>query len=93
MNGSGASVVLAPYIKQQVKFFAAKVDSNKLKRAPDGSIVLSPLQFGFNAADFGLPIRLGMINAKGVQDLIIYALTPSGLRTTVTTPTSSSKTT
>ncbi len=80
----GAARILAPYIKEQVKFFAAKVDSTKLKRTDDGGIVLSPLQFGFNAPTFGLPIRLGMINAKGVQDLIIYALTPSGMRTAVT---------
>ncbi len=71
---AGAAPILAPYVKRQAKFFAAKVDVKKLKRGPDGKVVLSPLQFAFNAPTFELPIRLGMINSQGLQDLIIYAL-------------------
>jgi hypothetical protein len=72
----GAAPILAPYVKQQSKFFAAKVDVKKLKKGPDGTVMLSPLQFGFTAPTFELPIRLGMINSTGLQDLIVYALSP-----------------
>jgi hypothetical protein len=53
----GAAPILAPYVKQQSKFFAAKVDTKKLKRGPDGTVMLSPLQFGFVAPTFELPSR------------------------------------
>jgi hypothetical protein len=81
---NGAARILAPYIKRQMKFFAAKVDPAKVKRQVGGGAVLTPLQVAFRTPTFELPIRLGMLNAEGVQDLIVYALTPSGLRTTVT---------
>lgn len=73
----GAAPILAPYVKSQSKFFAAKVDVTKLKKGPDGAYKLSPLQFGFEAPSFELPIRLGMVNSTGLQDLIVYALAPS----------------
>ncbi len=72
----GAAPILAPYVKHQAKFFAAKVDVKKTKRGADGKVVLSPLQFGFQSPTFELPIRLGMINSKGLQDLIVYAIAP-----------------
>ena len=39
---------------------------------------LSPIQISFESEKFMLPIRLGMANSKGAQDLIIYAFTKSG---------------
>jgi hypothetical protein len=72
----GAAPILAPYVKRQSKFFAAKVDTKKVKKNADGKVVLTPLQFGFNAPSFELPVRLGMINSRGTQDLIVYALSP-----------------
>ena len=73
----GAAPILAPYVKRQSKFFAAKVDVKKLKKDAQGAYKLSPLQFGFDAPAFELPIRLGMVNSTGLQDLIVYALAPS----------------
>ena len=72
----GASAALAPYIKQQLKFFVAKV--NLKEQAKTGSDLLRPLQFSFNYERFGLPIRLGMINSRGPQDLVLYVLSPNG---------------
>ena len=40
-----------------------------------GLSYLRPIQFAFESPKFMLPIRLGMINAQGPQDLIVYALT------------------
>jgi hypothetical protein len=67
---------LQPYIKQQMKFFVAKVDLKEFKAA--GIKVLRPLQIAYSSPKFMLPIRLGMINSRGEQDLIVYVLSPKG---------------
>jgi len=72
----GASAALAPYIKQDMKFFVAKVNLKEQNKT--GLKFLRPLQFAFQSEKFMLPIRLGMINAKGAQDLLIYVLTEKG---------------
>lgn len=72
----GAARALAPYIKQGMKFFVAKV--NLRKQAQTGLTYLRPLQFAFESEKFMLPIRLGMLNAKGPQDLFIYVLSKNG---------------
>jgi hypothetical protein len=69
----GANQVLAPYIRSDMKFFVAKV--NLQERARSGYTSLRPLQFAFESSRFMLPIRLGMLNADGSQDLLIYFLT------------------
>lgn len=69
----GASQALAPYIRNDMKFFVAKV--NLKEQGKSGFSSLRPLQFAFESPRFMLPIRLGMINADGPQDLLIYFLT------------------
>src|SRR5262249_42638698 len=70
---AGASQALAPYIRSDMKFFVAKV--NLIEQKHSGFTSLRPLQFAFESPRFMLPIRLGMINADGPQDLLIYFLT------------------
>ena len=72
----GAEKALAPYIKQNMKFFAAKVNLEELGKK--GITKLSPIQMAFESKKFMLPIRLGMINSSGLQDLIVYFLTKKG---------------
>lgn len=72
----GASRVLAGYIKQDMKFFVAKV--NLHEQAKLGFSYLRPIQVAFESAKFILPIRLGMVNSEGTQELFIYALTKNG---------------
>lgn len=76
----GAAAALAPYVKQEMKFFVAKVNLKEhARRAGDsGAKMLRPLQFAFESPKFMLPMRLGMINAAGPQDLIIYVLSRRG---------------
>ena len=71
-----ASKALQPYIRQNLKFFVAKV--NLAEQAKTGFSYLRPLQFAFESERFMLPVRLGMLNARGPQDLVIYALTRNG---------------
>lgn len=72
----GASEALKPYILQNMKFFVAKVNLEEQARA--GLKYLRPLQFAFNSEKFMLPIRLGLINANGPQELLLYVLTKNG---------------
>jgi hypothetical protein len=71
-----ASAALAPYIRQDMKFFVAKV--NLKEQAATGFTFLRPIQIAYESPKFMLPIRLGMANADGKQDLIVYALTRNG---------------
>lgn len=71
-----ASKALAPYIGQGMKFFVAKV--NLKEQAKTGATKLRPLQFAFDSRRFMLPLRLGMLNAQGPQDLVVYMLTRKG---------------
>jgi hypothetical protein len=73
---AGAEAVLASYIKQNMRFFVAKVNLDRMQLL--GSGYLRPLQVRYETAKFMLPLRLGTVNANGPQDLIIYALTRNG---------------
>jgi hypothetical protein len=48
------------------------------EQAKTGFTYLRPLQFAFESEKFMLPIRLGMVNAQGPQDLIVYMMTRTG---------------
>jgi len=72
----GAGEVLEPYIKSNLKFFVAKVNEAEKKKLPGN--FLRPIQISFRSPKFMLPIRLGMANADGDQDLVVYAFTRSG---------------
>ena len=65
----GASEALAPYIKEQQKFFVAKVDIKRVQMDAQGVAVLSPLRFAYESADFRLPVRLGLLNAPKTSTL------------------------
>jgi len=73
----GAAGALAPYIRNKSKFFVAKVDIKKVKRDAQGVVQLSPLRFSFDANELRLPVRLGLLNAGGKQDLIVYVIHPT----------------
>jgi hypothetical protein len=70
---SGAEPLFRPYIQQGLKFFVAKVNAKKVTFV-DGQAKLSPLRFHYDAEKFELPVRLGLINAKDKQDLIVHVL-------------------
>jgi len=67
---AGAEPLLRPYVESGMKFFVAKVDPKKVQMV-DGHASLSPIRFHYDAEEFALPIRLGMANSQGKQDLIV----------------------
>jgi hypothetical protein len=73
---SNANEVLDPYIKSNLKFFVVKVNEEEKRKLANN--FLRPLQISFSSPKFMLPIRLGMANADGDQDLIIYTFTRRG---------------
>jgi hypothetical protein len=80
----GSAALFRPYIQQGMKFFVAKVNAKKVTfdKGPgadgvgrgNGMAALSPLRFHYDSEKFELPIRLGLINAKEKQDLIVHIL-------------------
>jgi hypothetical protein len=72
-----AEHVLEPYIKSGLKFFVVKVDLNKYNPQANGGF-LRPLQIKVKSDKFMLPIRLGMANSTGEQDMIVYAFSKQG---------------
>ncbi len=73
---AGAARVLQGYIRDGMKFFVAKVNLKEKQKM--GFSNLRPIQMAYEDARFMLPIRLGMANANGPQDLIVYAITKQG---------------
>jgi len=71
-----ARQVLEPYVRSNMKFFLVKVNLDKIKNRT--SEYLRPIQISFDHAKFMLPLRLGMANSNGSQDMIVYALTTEG---------------
>ena len=73
---AGADEVLEPYIKSNLKFFVVKVNEEEKKKLAGN--FLRPLQISFTSSKFMLPIRLGMANADGDQDMLLYGFTKKG---------------
>jgi MYXO-CTERM domain-containing protein len=74
----GAEPYLRPYVEMGMKFFVAKVDVSKVRMERIGNgpeqAVLSPLRFHYDSDAFRLPIRLGLINSAGTQDIVVTIL-------------------
>ena len=69
----GAAALLKPYVQTGSKFFVAKVDAKKAKHQ-HGELVLSPLRFSYDTDTFSLPVRLGLLNSGGQQELIVHII-------------------
>ena len=72
----GAKELLQSYIKQNLKFFVAKVNLEEFDNS--GFEKLRPISIAFESPKFMLTIRLGMMNAQSDQDLLVYLLSPKG---------------
>ncbi|RYE82477.1 MAG: DUF2330 domain-containing protein, partial [Myxococcales bacterium] len=75
----GIEPYLQPYILSGSKFLVARVNIQRV-RFLWGRAQLSPLRFHYDSDRFELPIRLGLANASGPQDLVIHILAPRDQR-------------
>ncbi len=73
---AGAEDVVDSYLKQDMRFFVAKVNLEEQSKL--GYSFLRPLQVAYESNKFMLPIRLGTLNASGKQELYVYGLTRTG---------------
>src|SRR5260370_29829017 len=64
---TGASAVLSSYLKQNMRFFVARV--NLKEQAKLGFTYLRPLQVAYESPKVMLPIRPGLGNADGPHEL------------------------
>ena len=75
---AGAEPLLRPYVQNNSKFFVAKVNAKKVTFTTDAKgnkqAVLSPLRFHYDSEKFELPVRLGLMNSSGEQDLIVHII-------------------
>ncbi|MGC6508351.1 MAG: DUF2330 domain-containing protein [Myxococcota bacterium] len=77
LNSNGYQVpgqsitLLQEYISAGQYFLAAKVAPSAGIQSGD---LLSPLQLAYESSAFALPIRIGTLNAKDSQDLVLYVL-------------------
>ncbi len=72
----GAEAVVDSYLRQDMRFFVAKVNLEEQSKL--GYSYLRPLQVAYESNKFMLPIRLGTLNAQGKQELFVYGLTRTG---------------
>jgi hypothetical protein len=72
----GAEPVVESYLKQNMKWFVAKVNLAEHDKLGGGK--LRPIQVAYESPKFMLPIRLGTVNAQGTQDLLAYIFTKNG---------------
>lgn len=70
----GSEPFFRPYVQSGSKFFVARVDSKKVSFDAKGMATLSPLRFHYDSEQFSLPVRLGLVNSGGTQDLIVHIL-------------------
>ena len=71
-----AAPVLSSYIKQDMKFFVARVNLKEKDKL--GFRYLRPIQVAYETPKFMLPIRLGTVNANGPQEMFVFMLTEKG---------------
>lgn len=69
----GASEALRPYVESGMKFFVARVNADRV-RFEDGHAMLSPIRVQYESEQLALPVRLGLLNSAGSQDLVIHVL-------------------
>ncbi|MGE3631943.1 MAG: DUF2330 domain-containing protein [Sandaracinaceae bacterium] len=69
-----AAPVLRPYVEQGTKFFVARVDVSRIQHWDGPRAMLSPLRVQYESQQFMLPVRLGLVNSAGEQDLIVHIL-------------------
>ncbi len=68
-----AEPLLRPYVASGSKFFVAKVNAKRVT-FEEGRALLSPLRVTYEADALRLPVRLGLVNSGGEQDLIVHVL-------------------
>ena len=74
---ANAASLLRPYVLQGYRFVVAKVDATRVTFA-NGRAELSPIRIAYDSPRFELPIRLGLANSRGEQDIVAVVISREG---------------
>lgn len=72
-----AAPLLRPYVAQGYRFLVAKVDATRVT-FNEGRANLSPIRIAYDSPRFELPIRLGLANSRGEQDVVAVVISREG---------------
>lgn len=81
----GFEAAVRPYVEQGMHFFVARIAADRISLV-DGRAVLSPLRITYTSEELTLPIRLGRLNADGMQDVVVHILAPEHRYEVASTP-------
>lgn len=68
-----AESFLRPYVDAGMKFLVVKINPKWIS-SHKKQLTLPPIRISYDAETFSLPVRLGLLNSSGTQDLIIHIL-------------------
>jgi len=72
----GAEQAVAPYVQAGMRLVVAQVDTNRIELVGGDRAQLSPIRFWTEQPYTSLPDRVGLVNAGGKQELIVYVIDP-----------------
>lgn len=72
-----AAPLLRPYVENGYRFLVAKVDTDRVTFV-DGKAELSPVRIAYDSTRLELPLRLGLANSRGVQDVVAVVISRDG---------------
>jgi hypothetical protein len=73
---AGAEQAILPYVQAGMRLVVAQVDSNRVELVGGDRAQLSPIRFWTEEPFDTIPDRVGLLNAGGKQELIVYVLDP-----------------
>ena len=73
---TGAEQAILPYVQAGMRLVVAQVDTKRIELVGGDRAQLSPIRFWTEQPYTKVPDRVGLINAGGKQELIVYVLDP-----------------
>jgi hypothetical protein len=71
---AGAEAAVAPYLAAGMRLVVAQVDTNRIELVGGDRAQLSPIRFWTAEPYDTIPDRVGLLNAGGKQELLVYVL-------------------
>ena len=73
---AGAEQAVLPYVQAGMRLVVAQVDTKRIELVGGDRAQLSPIRFWTEQPYAAIPDRVGLLNAGGKQELIVYVLDP-----------------
>jgi hypothetical protein len=73
---ANAEQAVQPYVQAGMRLVVAQVDTNRIELVGGDRAQLSPIRFWTEQPYAQVPNRVGLVNAGGKQELVVYVLDP-----------------